>query len=131
MKYLATIAILVSFCVSGSSITVRQAAAQDQSQSQDTIYSPAEVTVKARITRKVQPRYTEEARRNGTSGTIIVRMVLRASGEVTDIVVLKGLPDGLNDSAVRAAQETQFEPAIKDDRKVSQYIRLEYGFQLR
>jgi len=56
-------------------------------------------------------------------------MVLRASGEVTDIVVIKGLPHGLNDSAVRAAQETKFEPAIKDDRKVSQYLRMEYGFR--
>ena len=130
MKYLANIAIVVLFCFSGSSVTLRQAAAQDQNQSQDTIYQPAEVTVKAKITRNVQPRYTEQARRNGTSGTVIVRMVLRASGEVTDIVVLKGLPDGLNDSAVRAAQETQFEPAINDDRKVSQYVRLEYGFRL-
>lgn len=86
--------------------------------------------MKARITRKVEPRYTEEARRHGTSGTVIVRMVLRASGEVTDIVVLKGLPDGLNDSAVRAAQDTRFEPAIKDDRKVSQYVRVEYGFRI-
>src|SRR5688572_13353120 len=129
MKHLATIATVVLFCVIGLSVPLRQAGAQDQSQSQETIYSPAQVTVKARITRKVEPRYTEEARRKGTSGTVIVRMVLRASGEVTDIVVLKGLPDGLNDSAVRAAQEVRFEPAIKDDRKVSQYVRLEYGFR--
>src|SRR5688572_24290843 len=130
MKYLASIAVVVLFCVCGSSPAVRQAAAQDQSQLQDNIYQPAEVTVKAKITRKTEPRYTEEARRNGTSGTIIVRMVLRASGEVTDIVVLKGLPHGLNDSAVRAAQEMRFEPAIKDGRKVSQYVSLEYGFRI-
>ncbi|MEO8434338.1 MAG: energy transducer TonB [Pyrinomonadaceae bacterium] len=130
MKHLATIAIVVLSSVSGSSIAVRQAAAQDQSQSQDTIYQPNKVTVKAKITRKVEPRYTEEARRNGTSGRVIVRVVLRASGEVTDIVILQGLPHGLNDSAVRAAQETRFEPAIRDDRKVSQYLRLEYGFRI-
>ena len=130
MKYLATVAIVVLVWVGGSSAAGRQAVAQAQKPAQDTIYEPAEVTVKAKITRRAQPRYTEEARRNRTSGTVIIRMVLRASGEIKDIVVVKGLPDGLNDSAVRAAQETQFEPAIKDDRKVSQYIRVEYGFRL-
>jgi len=57
-------------------------------------------------------------------------MILRASGEVTDIVIIKGLPHGLNDSAVRAAQAIEFEPALKDDQKVSQYIRMEYGFNI-
>lgn len=118
------------FCLSGSPIAANWLTVQDPAQVQEKIYQPAEVTVKAKITRRPQPRYTEEARRNRTSGTVIVKMVLRASGEITDIVVLKGLPDGLNDSAVRAALETKFEPAIKDDRKVSQYVRIEYGFRL-
>lgn len=130
MKYLTTAAIMVLFCFGGLSIAGTQAAGQDQSQLQEKIYQPDEVTVRARITRKPEPHYTEEARRHRTSGTVIVKMVLRASGEVTDIVVVKGLPNGLNDSAVRAAQETEFEPAIKDDRKVSQYVRIEYGFRV-
>lgn len=130
MKYLVAITVAVLFCVSGLSIAGRQAAAQDQRQSQEKIYKPAEVTVRAKIKHRPDPRYTDQARRHRTSGTVTVRMVLRASGEVTDIVVLKGLPNGLNDSAVRAAQEIRFEPAIKDDREVSQYLLLEYGFRI-
>jgi TonB family protein len=118
----AAITIVLSFCLAGLANPV------GSTQTQEPIYKPNQVSVRAKITRKVEPRYTEEARRYRTSGTVIVNMVLRASGEVTDIVVITGLPHGLNDSAVRAAQETKFEPALKDDRKVSQYVRVEYGF---
>ncbi|MEA2206027.1 MAG: hypothetical protein QOE77_2803 [Blastocatellia bacterium] len=127
MKYLLSLALALSFCLAVVSVP---ALAKDEGQTQEKIYQPNEVTVKAKVIRKVQPQYTEQARRNGTSGRIIVGMVLRASGQVTDIVVIKGLPDGLNDSAVRAAQATEFEPALKDDQKVSQYIRMEYGFRI-
>jgi TonB family protein len=127
MKYLLLIALALSFCLAVVSVP---AVAKDESQTQEKIYQPNEVTVKAKILRKAQPQYTKEARRNNTSGTIVVGMVLRASGEVSDIVIIKGLPDGLNDSAVRAAQATEFEPALKDDQKVSQYIRMEYGFRI-
>lgn len=123
LKCVAAITIVTSFCLAGLANSV------GSTQTQEPIYKPNQVSVRAKITRKVEPRYTEEARRNRTSGTVIVEMVLRASGEVTDIVVIRGLPHGLNDSAVRAAQETKFEPALKDDRKVSQYLRVEYGFR--
>jgi TonB family protein len=121
MKYLMTIAIALSFCLSGLALA---------GQAQEKIYKPSEVTVKAKILRKPEPVYTESARRNNVSGRIVVEMVLRTSGEVTDIVIIKGLPHGLNDSAVRAAKATEFEPAIKDDQKVSQYLRMEYEFRI-
>jgi len=127
MKYLMSIALALSFCLA---VVSMPAVAKDEGQTQEKIYQPNEVTVKAKIIRKVNPEYTEDARRHKTSGTIVVGMVLRASGEVTDIVIIKGLPHGLNDSAVRAAQAIEFEPAIKDDQKVSQYIRMEYGFNI-
>lgn len=130
MKYLWSIAIALSFFLASLAIAGTSATAQNQTQSQEKIYKPDEVTVRARVTRKVEPLYTEEARRHRTSGTIVAEMVLRASGEVTDIVIIKGLPHGLNDSAVRAAKATQFEPAIKDDQKVSQYARMEFGFRV-
>jgi protein TonB len=127
MKYLMSIALALSFCLA---IVSLPAVAKDGGQTPEKIYQPNEVTVKAKIIRKVNPEYTEDARRHKTSGTIAVSMVLRASGQVTDIVIIKGLPHGLNDSAVRAAKAIEFEPAIKDDQKVSQYQRMEYGFSI-
>lgn len=61
-------------------------------------------------------------------GTVVLRVVLCHTGEVTDIEVVKRLPDGLTEAAVRAAKSIKFEPAEKDGRKVSQRARLEYTF---
>ena len=93
------------------------------------LYSPREVTVKPRITAKPNPRYTEEARRNGVSGRVVVRVVLCKDGGATDVEVLEGLPHGLSEEAVRAARRIRFEPGRKDDELVSVRVRVLYDFR--
>ncbi len=87
-----------------------------------------EVTLRAAITFKPEPGYTEVARKNNVTGVVRLRAVLNLSGEVTDIYVIKGLPDGLSERCVAAAKRIKFTPAQKDGRKVSQYVVLEYNF---
>jgi TonB family protein len=87
-----------------------------------------EVTRKALITFKPEPGYTEEARGNRVEGMVRLRAVLNASGEVTNITTVKGLPDGLSEKAIAAARQIKFTPAEKDGHKVSQYVVLEYNF---
>lgn len=91
-------------------------------------FKPGEVTIKAVILSKPDPAFTEEARRNNVSGTVRLRLRLAASGEVTDITVVKGLPDGLSEQAVAAAKQLKFKPAQKDGRTVSQWATVEYYF---
>jgi TonB family protein len=93
-------------------------------------FRQSEVTRRARITFNPQPGYTEEARRNNVSGFVRLRAVLNSSGEVTDIGVVKGLPDGLTEKAVAAARQIKFTHAEKDGRKVSQHVVLEYAFDV-
>ncbi len=92
------------------------------------IYRPKEVDKKAHITRKPSPDFTEEARRNGTSGTVVIQLVLAANGEVTNIRTVSRLPHGLTEQAIKAAHQIKFRPAIKNDCPVSQYLRIEYNF---
>jgi TonB family protein len=87
-----------------------------------------QVARRALITFKPEPGYTVEARKNGVEGVVRLRAVLNLSGEVTDIGVVKGLPDGLTEKAVSAAKRIRFTPAQKDGRQVSQYVVLEYNF---
>ncbi|HEX8131079.1 MAG TPA: TonB family protein [Pyrinomonadaceae bacterium] len=89
-----------------------------------------EVTRKAQITAKPEPLYTEEARRNQVTGTVRLRLVLSASGQVTGITPLTKLPDGLTEKAIEAARKIGFTPAEKDGRKVSQYVTIEYNFNI-
>jgi TonB family protein len=89
-----------------------------------------EVTRKAVITSKPEPGFTEEARKNNVTGVVRLRAILHASGAVQGISVVKGLPDGLTEKAISAARQIRFTPAEKDGRSVSQYVVLEYNFNI-
>jgi TonB family protein len=93
-------------------------------------FKPSEVDQKARILTRPEPQYTEEARANLVTGTVVLRAVFSANGEVTNVRLVSGLPDGLTERAVEAAFGIRFVPAIKDGRPVSQYIQIEYNFSL-
>ncbi|MCA1592688.1 MAG: energy transducer TonB [Acidobacteria bacterium] len=89
-----------------------------------------EVTSKAVIIAKPDPGFTEEARKNNVTGLVRLRAILTASGSVSGVSVIKGLPDGLTERAISAAKGIRFRPAQKDGRAVSQYITLEYNFNI-
>ncbi len=93
-------------------------------------FRPAEVTRKAVLLAKPEPGFTEEARRNNVMGTVKLRMVLGSGGGVTNIAVVKGLPDGLTEKAIAAARQIKFQPAQKDGRPVSQWVVIEYSFNI-
>lgn len=76
----------------------------DDKQTKETIYQPEEVDRRVKITRKSEPRYTEQARRNHTNGYVVLRVVLKSSGEVGDITVIRGLEDGLTEECISSGQ---------------------------
>jgi TonB family protein len=99
-------------------------------QSQDRPFSPRDVSRKATIIWRPAPEYTEEARQNQIMGTVVLRGVFEANGQVSSVRVVTGLKDGLTGKAVEAALSIRFLPAEKDNVLVSQYIQIEYNFNL-
>lgn len=93
-------------------------------------YSPKEVDVKAEITARPDPVYTREARRVGVQGLVVLKVLLRGDGKLDRVRVVRRLPYGLTENAIRAACEIKFKPAIKAGQPVSQWVTLEYGFRL-
>jgi TonB family protein len=94
------------------------------------IFSGKDVNSKARVLSKPEPQYTEEARKNQITGTVVLRAVFTSGGQVTNIRSVSGLPYGLTERAIAAARQIKFSPATKDGRPVSMYIQLEYNFNL-
>lgn len=94
------------------------------------VFRPSEVLVRATILAKPEPGYSEDARRKNVSGTVRLRAVLAADGRVRNIAVVRSLPDGLTEMCVRAARQIKFKPAFKDGHDVSQYVTLEYNFNI-
>jgi TonB family protein len=92
------------------------------------VYSGKDVRTKARVEKKPKPKYTKDARKDKIEGTVILRCVFASNGKVTNIQVVSGLPDGLTENAIKAAQEIKFKPATKDGKPVSMWMQLEYNF---
>ena len=87
-------------------------------------------TSSPRLLSKPQPRYTEKARSNQVTGTVILMATFTADGKVTNIRVIEGLPDGLDECAIEAAKQIKFVPAQKNGIPISKEVRLEYNFNL-
>ena len=94
-----------------------------------TIFSSGEVTEKAHITFRPQPRYPEEARSARLYGQVKLLVVLAADGMVKHILVLQPSHQALTESAMEAARKIRFDPAIKDGHPVSTALSVEYNFQ--
>jgi protein TonB len=80
---------------------------------------------------RVQPLYTEAARRARIQGVVIVETIIDTEGHVTDVRVLKSLPMGLSEAAVGAVKQWRFKPATLDARPVSVYFTLTVKFELQ
>ena len=65
------------------------------------------------ILAKPDPVYSEEARKMGLEGEVLVEVVFPASGPVRVVRVTKGLGHGLDEAAMKAAEQIRFRPALQ------------------
>jgi TonB family protein len=86
--------------------------------------------VPAEILSKPTPAYTEEARRLRVEGEVLLEVVLEASGHIRVLRVVRGLGHGLDESAVRAAEQISFKPAMRDGQPADSTAVLHIIFQL-
>lgn len=82
------------------------------------------------ILSKPTPAYTDEARRMRVEGEVLLEVVLEASGHVRVLRVVRGLGHGLDESAVRAAEQISFKPAMRDGQPSDSTAVLHIIFQL-
>lgn len=77
-----------------------------------------------------QPRYTEEARKNKVEGFVYLRALVGADGLIKQVNVISGLPDGLDEQAIRAVYQMHFKPATKDNNPVGYWVPIQVEFNL-
>jgi TonB family protein len=77
------------------------------------------------------PRLTDAAKQaKFKSGTVIVSAVITTNGEVTSVYVVKGLPFGLTERAVKRIEDWKLKPALKDGQAVAVRVDIEFTFRL-
>ena len=79
---------------------------------------------------KPNPIYTDEARRLGIEGEVLLDVVFLASGQIKVNGVMKGLGHGLDEAAIRAAQQIRFKPAVQEGHAVDFPATVHISFQL-
>lgn len=91
---------------------------------------PMTASLKPTILYKERAKYTEEARQNKIQGAVVLSLVFNANGSISEIRVVRGLPDGLTEKAIEAARKIRFNPAVKNGTPVSVRGTLEFNFNL-
>jgi TonB family protein len=86
--------------------------------------------VPAEILSKPTPIYTDEARVKRIEGEVLLQVVLEASGKLRVLKIVHGLGHGLDDAAVRAAEQIRFKPALQDGQPSDSTVVLHIIFQL-
>ncbi len=87
-------------------------------------------TTPVEIVSKPHPDYTEEARRLKIEGEVVLEARFGANGTLQVLRVVRGMGHGLDEAAVRAAQQIRFKPAQQDGVPVDSVASLHVIFQL-
>lgn len=79
---------------------------------------------------KVEPEYSEEARKAKFQGTVLLAIVVDETGKVTNVRVIRPLGMGLDEKAIEAVTKWRFRPGYKDGKAVPVMANVEVNFRL-
>jgi periplasmic protein TonB len=79
---------------------------------------------------KVDPEYSEEARKAKYSGTVLLSVIVDTEGHAKDVHVLKSLGMGLDEKAMEAVMKWKFKPGMKGGQAVNVRAQIEVNFRL-
>jgi TonB family protein len=82
------------------------------------------------VTITPSPSYTQQARKAGLQGTVVISVVVGPDGQVRDERVVRPLGMGLDEEAIKAVKGWRFKPATHNGEAVAVLINIEVGFDL-
>jgi len=82
------------------------------------------------LTYKVEPEYSEEARKAKHQGTVVLYVVVDAKGVPQNVRVVRAIGLGLDEKAIEAVNKWRFKPGLKDGAPVAVAATIEVNFRL-
>jgi TonB family protein len=79
---------------------------------------------------KVEPEYSEEARKAKWQGTVVLSLVVDEAGKAQNIKVVRSLGLGLDQKAIEAVEKWKFKAGMKDGKAVPVIATIEVNFRL-
>lgn len=80
---------------------------------------------------RVEPLYSEEARKVKHQGVVVLWAIVRKDGSLEILKLVRGLGLGLDESAIKALKQWRFRPGMKDGVPVDVALNVEVSFTLR
>ena len=106
-----------------------EAAKETEEKSGEQLANEAEITSPAILLTKTKANRTEAARKADYSGVSTVELTIGSDGLVKKVKLRNSLPYGLDEVALRLAQESKFKPAMIKDKPVASAILLKVRFE--
>jgi TonB family protein len=94
------------------------------------VYSVGNGTSPPSVLSKVDPEYSEEARKAKYSGSVMLSIVVNTEGKAEEIKVVKSLGMGLDEKAIEAVQKWRFKPGMNSGKPVKVRAQIEVNFRL-
>ncbi len=79
---------------------------------------------------KVEPEYSEEARKAKFQGTVVLYCEVTERGVCQNVRILRALGLGLDEKAIEAVKKWKFRPGVKDGKPVTVAATIEVNFRL-
>ncbi|HEU0119088.1 MAG TPA: energy transducer TonB [Bryobacteraceae bacterium] len=79
---------------------------------------------------KVEPEYSEEARKAKFQGTVMLYIEVDENGKPKNLRVVRGVGLGLDEKAIEAVSRWKFRPGFKDGKPVTVAATVEVNFRL-
>jgi periplasmic protein TonB len=79
---------------------------------------------------KVEPEYSEEARKAKFQGVVVLQVVVDEKGQPQNLRVVRTLGLGLDEKAIEAVKKWRFKPALRNGQPVAVAATIEVNFRL-
>jgi len=96
----------------------------------DQIYRVGDDVTAPKLLNRVEPAYPKAARRELIEGVVILEAIISASGNVTNIAVLKSVHPLIDEAAVHAVRQWRYSPATLNGNPVRVYLTVTMTFNL-
>ena len=83
-----------------------------------------------RLLSRIQPEYSEEARKARLNGSISLSLMVQPDGTPADVRVIRPLGLGLDEKAIAAVSQWRFQPGTKNGATVAVKATVEVSFRL-
>jgi TonB family protein len=77
-----------------------------------------------------EPDYSEEARKVKLQGSVVLSLVVDATGHPRNVKIARSLGMGLDEKAIEAVEKWKFAPGMKDGYPVATRVEVEVNFHL-